>query len=156
MRMLTLFRGMAWFGVVVVFWSLNMRWGTKIYDGSGPPNYWHREVVGCGLLALIAALSISLSGRKRNSPSWVARGIAAVCGLLVLFIAWRMHANATMMTEDRLGGTGWTWLLAGGGLVAGAVLGTFGLPAAGKSKTSGSNAKSKTRNKSKSRSGKRR
>lgn len=134
MRAITMFRAAAWLGTAVVFWSLNVRWGTNLDLPNGPPGQWERLVVGAGVLSLLAALAISVSGRKGNPPSWTARGIGLASALLVIGIALHLRstAQAVGFTSDLLGGQGWTWLLAGGGLVLGAVAGTLGLkPKAG-------------------------
>lgn len=129
MRAITIFRAMAWLGVAVVFWSLNMRWGTDPNLPNGPPGQWERPIVGAGLLAMISALAISLSGRKHTPPSWLARGIAVAGGVLTIAIALYLHSDAlaTGFGDAILGG-GWLWLLAGGGLVLGAAAGTLKLP----------------------------
>lgn len=124
-----MFRALAWLGTTIVFWSLNLRWGTDLALPNGPPAQWHRLVVGAGLLAAIAALAISVAGRKHTPPSWLARGIALAGGLLVVGLGLRLRSRAVEVGfEDYLlGGQGWTWLMAGGGLVLGAVIGTLGL-----------------------------
>lgn len=127
MRAITLFRALAWFGVAVVFWSLNLRWGSSVDVGAGPPAAWHRSVVGAGLLAVLAALALSVSGRKGNPPSWAFRGVAGACAAGILLIAWRIYAQADDVLADAIKGPGWTWLLAGGAMVLGAVIGTLGL-----------------------------
>jgi hypothetical protein len=127
MRAITLFRAFAWLGVAIVFWSLNMQWGSSTEVGSGPPLPWHRTVVGAGLLAFIAAVTLSVSGRGGNPPGWVARAVAALCAALVLLLAWRLYGRAEGMFADAIEGAGWTWMMAGGGLVAGGVIGSFGL-----------------------------
>lgn len=129
MRVLTIFRAMAWFGVVVVFWSLNVRWGTDVNLPNGPPTQWHKAVVGCGLLAFIAAIALSASGRRGNPPSWLARGIAGGCALIIVIIAYSLYSKAAgnPMYEDMAAGTGWTWLAGGAGMVSSAVIGTLGL-----------------------------
>ena len=127
-----MFRAMAWLGVAVVFWSLNMRWGVDPNLPNGPPGQWERPVVGAGLLAMISALAISVSGRKHTPPSWLARGIAVTAGALIIAVALYLRSNAlaTGFGDAMLGGSGWIWLLAGGGLVLGAAAGTLGLPPA--------------------------
>jgi hypothetical protein len=130
MRPITLFRALAWAGTMVVWSSLVLvRWGDNPNLPAGPPGQWERLVVGAGLLAMLAALAISVSGRKRVPPSWTARGVAAASASAVLFIAWylRSDALATGFGASMLGGQGWIWLLAGGGMAVGAVAGTFGL-----------------------------
>ncbi|MCG8423839.1 MAG: hypothetical protein MJE77_38575 [Proteobacteria bacterium] len=130
MRAITMFRAAAWLGVAVIFWSLNVRWGTDTGVGGGPPtSQWERFVVAAGLLALIAALSLSLSGRKDYPPSFMARGVAALSAAIIASIAFYLHSQATGALEFALEGDGWTWLVVGGALVVGAVLGSFGLKA---------------------------
>lgn len=130
MRAITLFRALAWTGTIIVFSSLVLvRWGENPNLPAGPPGQWEKLVVGAGLLATLAALAISVSGRKRVPPSWVARAVSFISAGLVLFIAFylRSDALATGFAADLLSGQGWTWLLAGGGMVFGAAVGTFGL-----------------------------
>lgn len=114
---LTFVRAVAWFGVFIVFWSLNVRWGTDVNVNIGPPGQWERHVVGSGLLALIAALALSISGRRGNPPSWKARGIALAAGVLIIVIALLLRSRAMSGFEDLIAGAGWTWLLSGGGFV---------------------------------------
>ncbi|MEM9487794.1 MAG: hypothetical protein AAGC55_01555 [Myxococcota bacterium] len=131
MRAITMFRAMAWLGVAIIFWSLNVQWGVDADVRAGPPAVsWERLVVGAGVLALIAALSLSVSGRKQIPPSWRARGIAGICALLAVVIALHMRFNLAIgARESAVEGAGWMWLLCGGGIAVGAVLGTFGLKA---------------------------
>jgi len=114
---LTLIRALAWFGAFIVFWSLNVRWGTDINVGNGPPGQWERHVVGAGLLALVAALALSVSGRRGKPPSWTARGIALGAGVLIIAIALLLRSRALSGFEDLIAGAGWTWMLSGGGFV---------------------------------------
>ena len=130
MRAITMFRAAAWMGVVVIFWSLNVRWGSDPGLPGGPPNtLWERYVVAAGILAIVAALALSISGKKAIPPSWRARGTAGVAALGVVAIGLYLRTQATGILEDAAAGQGWTWLLAGGGLSLGAVLGSFGLKA---------------------------
>jgi hypothetical protein len=144
MRPITLFRALAWFGVVVVFWSLNIQWGTDIDAGNGPPTVWHRTVVGAGLLSFIVALILSIAGRKGNPPGWPARIAATAGAALVLFLGWRLHGQADGPYTDAIAGPGWTWLMVGGALLAGAVIGTMGLKAP-RAKAAGSKGGGKRR-----------
>jgi hypothetical protein len=130
MRAITLFRALAWTGTIIVWSSLILvRWGENPNLPAGPPGQWEELVVGAGLLATLAALAISVSGRKRVPPSRGARTVSAAGAALVLVIAFylRRDALATGFAADLLGGQGWTWLLAGGGMLLGAAVGTFGL-----------------------------
>jgi hypothetical protein len=129
MRLITIFRGLAWFGTLIVFGSLVLvRWGADPNLPGGPPGTVEKLVVGACLLAVLSAMAISVSGRKRIPPSWTARIIAAASALAIVIITFyiRSHAVSTGFT-DLLGGQGWSWLLAGGGLLLGAAVGTFGL-----------------------------
>jgi hypothetical protein len=141
MRVITIFRAMAWFGVIVVFWSLNIRWGTDVNLPNGPPRPWHTTVVGAGLLAFIAALALSVSGRGGKAPHWIARAIAGLAAAGILFIAWSLyreaHSGAIGNDVDAVAGTGWTWLLAGGGMVSSAAIGALGLQTEGKDRDKG-------------------
>ena len=129
MRAITLFRALAWFGTIIVWSSLILvRWGNDPNLPAGPPGQWEKLVVGAGLLATLAALAISVSGRKRVPPSWRARAVSAVGAALVLIIAFYLRSDALATNYAHLlSGQGWTWLLAGGGMVLGAAVGTFGL-----------------------------
>jgi hypothetical protein len=129
MRMITLFRGLAWFGALVVFGSLVLvRWGDDPNLPGGPPGTVEKLVVGACLLAALSALAISVSGRKRIPPSWTARAIATASAAAILAIAVyiRSHALSTGF-PDVLGGQGWIWLIAGGGMLLSASAGTLGL-----------------------------
>ncbi len=132
MRAITMFRAAAWFGVAVVLGSLVLvRWGENPNLPPGPPGHWERSVVGACLLAIVAALALSVSGKKRIPPSVAARAVAAIAAGLVVGIAlWlRSQALATGFVPDLLGGQGWLWLTAGGSMLFGAAIGTFGLKA---------------------------
>jgi hypothetical protein len=122
MLILTALRAVAWFGVFIVFWSLNVRWGTDVRVDVGPPAQWQRAVVGCGLLAFIGALALSVSGRKGNPPSWKARGVALGAGVLIGVIALVLRSKALASFPDHIAGAGWTWMLAGGGFVLSAAI----------------------------------
>lgn len=129
MRLITIFRGLAWLGAMVVFGSLVLaRWGANPNLPGDPPDTVEKYVVGAVLLALVSALALSVSGRKRVPPSWTARGVATAtaAGILALTLYIRSYAVSTGFT-DMLGGQGWLWLFAGGGLLLGAALGTMGL-----------------------------
>jgi hypothetical protein len=145
--MLTFARAVAWFGVVVVFWSLNVRWGTDADVGAGPPGHWERQVVGAGMLAIIAAMSLSASGRKGKPPSWRARGVAFTSAVLILVIAMLLRSNAMggITGADLIEGPGWTWLLSGGGFVLGATTMTLaiGPPGSSSAKSAGKAAGTK-------------
>jgi hypothetical protein len=119
---LTFLRAVAWFGVFVVFWSLNVRWGTDENVGAGPPGQWERHVVGSGLLAFVGAIALCVSGRKGNPPNWTARGIALAAGALIVAIALLLRSRALSGFEDLIAGPGWTWLLSGGGFILSAAV----------------------------------
>jgi hypothetical protein len=109
---LSLSRGAAWLGVVLVGWSLNIRWGANEYLGNGPPATLHRHVVGALLLAGIAALALSVSRR------WQAQVVAAATAAGVALLVWRVHSRGP---ESVLGGPGWRWMAMGAVLLAAAV-----------------------------------
>lgn len=130
MRPITLFRALAWAGTMVVWSSLVLvRWGENPNLPAGPPGQWEKLVVGAGLLATLAALAISVSGRKRVPPGPVARGLSFASAAVVLYIAYHLRSDAlaTGFAPDLLGGQGWIWLVAGGVMVLGAAAGTFAL-----------------------------
>lgn len=129
MRTITLFRGLAWFGALIVFGSLVLvRWGADPNLPGGPPGTVEKFVVGACLLAVLSAMAISVSGRKRIPPSWTARIIATASALAILALTMyiRSYAVSTGFT-DVLRGQGWLWLLAGGGMLLGAAAGTMSL-----------------------------
>jgi hypothetical protein len=129
MRTITLFRGLAWIGALVVFGSLVLvRWGADPNLPGGPPGTVEKFVVGACLLAALSAMAISVSGRKRIPPSWTARIIAtaSAAAILAITVYIRSHALSTGFT-DILRGQGWLWLFAGGGMLLGAAVGTLGL-----------------------------
>lgn len=141
MRMLTVARAIAWFGVVVTFWANNVLWGNDIDTGVGPPGQWQRQVVGAGCLALIAAIALSASGRRGNPPSWLARGIATASSLGILLLAYLLRRDALGGFPHLIEGPGWTWMFAGGGFVlAGSVM-ALGLKPAPAAKPSGAGKK---------------
>jgi hypothetical protein len=122
--LLTFIRAVAWFAVVVLFWSLNIRWGTDLDVNAGPPGQWERHVVGAGLLAAVAALALSVSGRRGNPPSWLARGVAFGAAALILTIGLllRREAQSAITGADLIAGAGWTWMMAGGGFALSAAI----------------------------------
>lgn len=127
MRMLTVVRAVAWFGVAITFWSNNVLWGNDIDTGVGPPGQWQRQVVGAGCLALIAAFALSVSGRRGNPPSWIARGVAVASSLGVLLIGYLLRRDALGGFPHLIEGPGWTWMFAGGGFVLAASVMALGL-----------------------------
>jgi hypothetical protein len=127
-KMLTVARMVAWVGAVIVWWSLNVVWGSDADAGKGPPGQWQRYVVGAGLLALVGAIALSASGRGGKPPSPLARGIALACALAIGLIAYLLRRDALVDFPHLLAGPGWTWLLAGGGFLLAATTLTFGLP----------------------------
>jgi hypothetical protein len=130
MRAITLFRAMAFTGTVVVWSSLVLvRWGENPNLPPGPPGQWEELVVAAGLLATLAALTLVFSGRKNAPPGWGPRLLSVASALAIVSIAFYLRHNAltTGFAANLLSGQGWTWLVAGGGLVLGAALGTFGL-----------------------------
>ena len=130
MRPITVIRALAVFGVMVTWWSLNIQWGGDAGAGSGPPYQFQRYAVGAGMLATIAAIALSVSGRKGAPPSWLARGIAAVAGVCILLVAWFVHSRAHSSGFPHLiEGAGWTWMLAGGGFITSAAISALALRA---------------------------
>lgn len=130
MRAITLFRAMAFTGTVVVWSSLVLvRWGENPNLPPGPPGQWEESVVAAGLLATLASLALVVSGRKNVPPGWGPRAVAGIGAAIVLGIAFYLRSNAvaTGLADSLLSGQGWTWLTAGGGLVLGAAVGSFGL-----------------------------
>ncbi len=153
MRPITLLRAVAWLGLAVVAWSLNIRWGVDPNVPTGPPAQWQRHVVGAGLLALIAAVALSASGRKGNPPSNVARGIAVGAALLIAVLGLVVRSSATSSGfEHLLQGSGYRWMFSGGGLVLGAAIGAFALraPEPKKSDRGGATGRAKRKRRGKS------
>jgi hypothetical protein len=142
MRILTIVRAVAWFGVVITFWSNNVLWGDDIDAGSGPPGQWQRQVVGAGCLALVAAISLSVSGRRGNPPSVLARGIAIASAVGMLLIGYVLRREALDGFAHLIEGPGWTWMFAGGGFVLSASVMSLGIkPAPAKSDKADKSAK---------------
>ena len=86
MRALAVFRIFAWAGVMVVGWSLAIRWGTDPDVGAGPPLQFGKKVVGALLLAGVAAVALTMSGRGGAPPAWWARGVAMAASISVVGI----------------------------------------------------------------------
>jgi len=103
-KTLTVARAVAWIGVALVGWSLNIRWGDDIFLGNGPPATYHKNIVGALLLAFGAALAISVS------RAWPAKGlgIVAAVGCAAIALTVRTGAPATVTS-----GAGWIWMAAG-------------------------------------------
>jgi hypothetical protein len=130
MRMLTVFRVVAWAAVIVVGWSLAIRWGTDADVGNGPPIQFGKKVVGAAVLAGVVAVVLTMSGRKGAPPAWWARGVAVAASLGALGIAWYLRSWAHGDGfPDLVAGPGWMWMFAGAGLSFAAAIGTVGLPA---------------------------
>jgi hypothetical protein len=105
---MTIARAGAWLGAGVVAASLNARWGSERALGAGPPAHLERPVLGALLLALIVALTLSISGR-RGPPGWLARGLLLAAGGGALSLALWVQRRGPVTA---LGG-GWGWLIAG-------------------------------------------
>lgn len=150
MRAVTWFRGTSWVGAAIGLWSLNVRWGTDVMVGNGPPRQFERLVVGAALLVVLVAVTVSVSGRDGRAPKLRSKLVALAGALGALGLAWlvrsRAHANGF---PDLVAGAGWTWMLAGGGFALSAAIGWFGLkpPDGGEStpSTSGRSAGSRGR-----------
>ena len=99
-------RAVAWIGVVVVGWSLNLRWGDDVNVPNGPGPLYQKQVVGAMLLALLAALAISVSQK------WIAKGVAVAAGAGGALIAITLRSNAP---DTVTSGAGWLWMAAGAG-----------------------------------------
>ncbi len=134
--MLTVLRGLAWLGVVVAGWSVNLRWGDDPALGSGAPSMWERHVVGAALLAAIAALAISVSGRGGEPPRLPYRIAGALAAGSAFAVALSMYLRVTRneLYEHMagiVGGPGFSWLIAGTGISLVAAAATLALrPAA--------------------------
>src|SRR5690606_37716167 len=99
LRAMTFIRGIQWIAVVVTGWSLSLRWGDEIAAGKGPPSQWERHVVGATLLLVIAAISMTATGRGKTSgeaaaPSTLALAVSALCGAGALGIALWLRSTA--------------------------------------------------------------
>jgi hypothetical protein len=125
---LTLSRAVAWLGCIVTGWSLNVRWGSESGLGNGPPQQFERLVVGCLLLALIAAAALSwpsvrVGPRGSRAPRRGAKLVAVAAAALVGAIAVTLRGRATSAGIPHvLTGAGWAWLLAGTAMILGAAL----------------------------------
>jgi hypothetical protein len=131
MRAITVIRAVAWIGVVVAGWSMNLVWGPDPAVGKGPPAHWERWVVGATLLGVIAAMVLSIAGRKEQPPSWRSRGVALAAALSGIAIALLLLRNARASGFAHLiAGDGWPWLAAGTGVtLAAAIAALFLRPA---------------------------
>lgn len=107
-------RAAAWIGVIVVGWSLNIRWGDDEFLGNGPPATYHKHVVGAMLLALAAAILISIS---QKLPFKLA-ACAAAAGAGIIAVVVKTGAPDTVTS-----GSGLLWMMVGAGL---AVIGSGG------------------------------
>ena len=123
MSLLSVIRALAWIGVVLAGWSLNLRWGRDPRVGSGPPGQWERHVVGVALLCALAALLLSFAKRRRIP--W-ARAGASAASIAALAIALSLHTDASDAGFDHLvAGPGWPWLVGGAGLTLAAALASW-------------------------------
>lgn len=102
-------RAVAWLGVALVGWSLNLRWGSEQYLGNGPPANYHKHVVGALLLGFLAALALSVS---RKLPARLI-AVAAALGAVAIAVVVKLRA-----LESVTSGTGWLWMMAGAAGVA--------------------------------------
>jgi hypothetical protein len=136
--LLAIARAVAWAGVFVVFWSMNVQWGNDADAGKGPPIQFKRYVVGAILLGLVAAGALTVSYFRSKPPGPIARGVAVAGALAVLLIAWLVRRDALQDFPHLIQGSGWRWLVAGGGLIlAGASLAISAPPAAPPKKSPG-------------------
>jgi hypothetical protein len=134
MRMITLLRGLAWLGVALAGWSVNLRWGADPALGSGAPGSWERTVVGATLLAAVAALAISVSGRRGKPPAMAYRIGAAAAATTAFGLAGSIYLRVTRteVYEHMVGivsGPGFAWLATGTFLTFVATAATFALRA---------------------------
>lgn len=112
--------------VIITGWSLSKPWGQELAAGKGPPSQWERHVVGATLLLAIAALAMMLTARGKGSgpvakPSYLAIGVAALCGLGAAFVALSVRSSAQSRGLDHvLLGGGWMWMLTGAAIALGA------------------------------------
>ncbi len=136
--LLTVARAVAWAGVFVVFWSMNVQWGDDADAGKGPPIQFKRYVVGGILLGLVSAGALTVSYFQGRNPGRIARAVAVGGALAILMLAWLVRSDALRDFPHLLAGSGWRWLTAGGGLVlAGASLAIAAPPPAAPKKTPG-------------------
>lgn len=120
MRAITFIRGVSLVGVVVVGWSMTLRWGDI---GAGPPAQWERQVVGAVVLGLICAGCLMFMGAAGTRRSWIARGIAAAAAALGVLLAVLLWRDATSSGFPHLlAGAGWRWMLGGTGLCMAAAI----------------------------------
>jgi hypothetical protein len=132
MRLLTVLRGLAWLGVAVAGWSVNLKWGDDPALGTGAPTMWERHVVGATLLAAVAALALSISGRGGRPPRLPYRLAALAASALALGLALSIYLRVTRSEfyEHMVGivsGPGFAWLAAGTAMSFAAAVGAVGL-----------------------------
>lgn len=132
MKLLTLLRALAWLGVGIAGWSVNLKWGADETVGVGAPQTWERHVVGAALLCAGAALALSISGRGGEPPRLPYRIAAVLAAGLGFGVALSIYLRVTrnelyehMAAVVR--GPGFAWLAAGTALCFGAAVASLAL-----------------------------
>jgi len=127
MHAMTIMRAIAFIGMAITFWSLNLRWGLSEDMGNGPPKPWERFVVLAGLLSFIATALIAVSGKKGNPPTPKIRLTALLFSTLAAGVPFYLYFKSLDMYTTALHGNGWLWLLIGTALVLGSCSATFSI-----------------------------
>jgi hypothetical protein len=128
LRPLSWCRLAAWLAILVVGWSLTVRWGNDPNVGNGPPLQFGKAVVGATLLAFIAAVLLVVSGRRGALPAiWARGGALAASGSVFAIALWIRHRALSDDYPDLVAGAGWMWLLIGSLASLGSVAATFAL-----------------------------
>lgn len=122
-------RLLLWLAALACVVAMISVWGPEANMRSGPPKQLERHVAGAILLAVIAAITLTSSGRGKHMPAWWARGVAAACGVAAIAVTFALRAKVQSEgTAHLIEGAGWAWMLAGTAVVSLAGVGSLALP----------------------------
>ena len=118
-----------WLSALACVMAMISVWGPDAGMRTGPPKQLERHVSGAILLAVIAAITLTSSGRGKHMPAWWARGVAAACGLAAIAVTFALRSKVRSEgTAHLIEGAGWAWMLGGTVVVGLAGLGCLALP----------------------------
>ena len=122
-------RLLLWLAALASIMAMISIWGPDANMAQGPPKQLERHVTGAILLAFVAAIALTSSGRGTSPPAWWARAVAAAGGVAALGVTFALRAKVRSEgTAHLIEGAGWAWMLAGTAVAAAAGLGSLGLP----------------------------
>lgn len=122
-------RLLLWLAALAAILAMLAVWGPDANMAQGPPKQLERHVTGVILLAIVAAIALTSSGRGTSPPAWWARGVAAVAGVAALAVTFAVRAKVQSEgTGHLIEGAGWAWMLASSAVAALAGLGSLALP----------------------------